>query len=149
LTNIVLFFLILLSTHFIQLMKGKALRKHSLHEKTAASVLLKLFISGKSVQIFFTFHTQFIINSLSNWWCICNKLLTKYWQTIIFFFSHYTSLGLPKRKNLRHHVLFSCVSQPKRIITFIFWFINILFKGHTTDWRTTFKKVFADLKLVI
>jgi len=28
-------------------MKGKALRKHSLHEKTAASVLLKLFISGK------------------------------------------------------------------------------------------------------
>ena len=30
-----------------KLMKGKALRKHSLHEKTAASVLLKLFISGK------------------------------------------------------------------------------------------------------
>ena len=29
----------------IKLMKGKALRKHSLHEKTAASVLLKLFIS--------------------------------------------------------------------------------------------------------
>jgi len=28
----------------IKLMKGKALRKHSLHEKTAASVLLKLFI---------------------------------------------------------------------------------------------------------
>jgi len=28
-----------------KLMKGKALRKHSLHEKTAASVLLKLFIS--------------------------------------------------------------------------------------------------------
>jgi len=27
-------------------MKEKALRKHSLHEKTAASVLLKLFISG-------------------------------------------------------------------------------------------------------
>ena len=27
----------------IKLMKGKALRKHSLHEKTAASVLLKLF----------------------------------------------------------------------------------------------------------
>jgi len=27
-------------------MKGKALRKHSLHEKTAASVLLKPFISG-------------------------------------------------------------------------------------------------------
>ena len=26
-------------------MKGKALRKHSLHEKTAASVLLKLFIT--------------------------------------------------------------------------------------------------------
>jgi len=30
----------------IKLMKGKTLRKHSLHEKTAASVLLKLFISG-------------------------------------------------------------------------------------------------------
>ena len=30
----------------IKLMKGKALRKHSLHEKTAASVLFKLFISG-------------------------------------------------------------------------------------------------------
>ena len=30
----------------IKLMTGKALRKHSLHEKTAASVLLKLFISG-------------------------------------------------------------------------------------------------------
>jgi len=27
-------------------MKGKAPRKHSLHEKTAASVLLKLFISS-------------------------------------------------------------------------------------------------------
>jgi len=27
-------------------MKEKALRKHSLHEKTAASVLLKLFISS-------------------------------------------------------------------------------------------------------
>jgi len=31
---------------YIKLMKGKALRKHSLHEKTAASVLLKLIISG-------------------------------------------------------------------------------------------------------
>jgi len=30
----------------IKLMKGKALRKHGLHEKTAASVLLKLFISS-------------------------------------------------------------------------------------------------------
>jgi len=30
----------------IKLMKGKSLRKHSLHEKTAVSVLLKLFISG-------------------------------------------------------------------------------------------------------
>ena len=29
-----------------KLMKGKALRKHSLHEKTAAPVLLKLFTSG-------------------------------------------------------------------------------------------------------
>jgi len=31
---------------YIKLIKGKALRKHSLHEKTAASVLLKLFISS-------------------------------------------------------------------------------------------------------
>ena len=31
---------------WIKLMKGKALRKHSLHEKSAASVLLKLFISS-------------------------------------------------------------------------------------------------------
>jgi len=30
----------------IKMRKGKALRKHSLHGKTAASVLLKLFISG-------------------------------------------------------------------------------------------------------
>ena len=30
----------------IKLIYGKALRKHSMHEKTAASVLLKLFISG-------------------------------------------------------------------------------------------------------
>jgi len=29
-----------------KLMKGKAPKKHSLHEKTAASVLLKLFISS-------------------------------------------------------------------------------------------------------
>jgi len=33
-------------TSQIKLMKGKALRKQSLHEKTAASVLLKLFISS-------------------------------------------------------------------------------------------------------
>jgi len=32
--------------NYIELIKGKSLRKHSLHEKTAASVLLKLFISG-------------------------------------------------------------------------------------------------------
>ena len=32
--------------YLFRLMKGKALRKHSLHEKTAASVLLKLFISS-------------------------------------------------------------------------------------------------------
>jgi len=30
----------------IKLMKGKIPRKHSMHAKTAASVLLKLFISG-------------------------------------------------------------------------------------------------------
>jgi len=33
----------------LKLMKGKALRKHSLHEKTAASVLLKLFIKLSTV----------------------------------------------------------------------------------------------------
>jgi len=38
--------LLLQSLAYRKLMKGKALRKHSLHEKTAASVLLKLFISG-------------------------------------------------------------------------------------------------------
>jgi len=32
----------------IQLMKGKTLRKQSLHEKKTASVLLKLFISGRT-----------------------------------------------------------------------------------------------------
>ena len=37
--------LLLIKLQF-KLMKGKALRKHSLHEQTAASVLLKLFISG-------------------------------------------------------------------------------------------------------
>ena len=31
----------------IKLIKEKAIRKHSMHRKTAASVLLKLFISGK------------------------------------------------------------------------------------------------------
>ena len=36
---------ILVAFGLIKLMKGKALRKHSLYEKTAASVLLKLFIS--------------------------------------------------------------------------------------------------------
>jgi len=30
----------------VKLMKRKPFRKHSLHKKTAASVLLKLFISG-------------------------------------------------------------------------------------------------------
>ena len=34
------------SGHDLKLMERKALRKHSLHEKTPASVLLKLFISG-------------------------------------------------------------------------------------------------------
>ena len=33
-------------TRHNKLIKGKALRKHSLREKTAASVLLKLFISS-------------------------------------------------------------------------------------------------------
>jgi len=39
----------------IKLMKGKALRKHSLHEKTAASVLLKLFISSNEWCMFKSF----------------------------------------------------------------------------------------------
>ena len=36
----------MINADIITLMKEKALRKQSLHEKTAASVLLKLFISG-------------------------------------------------------------------------------------------------------
>ena len=40
----------------IKLMKGKSLRKHSLYEKMAASVLLKLFISSYEKLI-----------------CVCNK----------------------------------------------------------------------------
>ena len=32
------------AVRWIKLMKGKALRKHSLHEKTAASVLLKPYV---------------------------------------------------------------------------------------------------------
>jgi len=39
------------------LLKGKALRKHSLHEKTAASVLLELFISSN-------FHEQNLKNNI-------------------------------------------------------------------------------------
>jgi len=35
-----------LSKDGLKLMKGKALRKHSLHKKTAAPVLLKLFVSS-------------------------------------------------------------------------------------------------------
>jgi len=47
----------------IKQMKGKAPRKHSLHEETAASVLLKLFISGKP-QITLTLHLkQALMNS--------------------------------------------------------------------------------------
>jgi len=38
--------LIVLPHKHKKLMKGKALRKHSLHEKTAALVLLKLLISS-------------------------------------------------------------------------------------------------------
>jgi len=37
---------LLIKADYIKLMKGKALRKHSVHGKTAASVLLKLYISG-------------------------------------------------------------------------------------------------------
>ena len=46
----------------VKLMKGKALRKHSLHEKTAASVLLKLFISGNKINknIVVFYHLPFI-----------------------------------------------------------------------------------------
>jgi len=38
-------------TDTLELMKGKAHRKHSLHGKTAASVLLKLFSSGNNQEI--------------------------------------------------------------------------------------------------
>jgi len=36
----------IVQTGNIKLMKGKTLRRHSLHEKTTASVLLKLYISS-------------------------------------------------------------------------------------------------------
>jgi len=41
-------FLIIISKDslYLKLMEGKVLRKHSLHEKTAASVLFKPFISS-------------------------------------------------------------------------------------------------------
>ena len=37
------------SSSLIKMMKGKALRKHSLHEKTIASVLLELFITSNEL----------------------------------------------------------------------------------------------------
>jgi len=48
----------------IKLMKGKALRKHSLHEKTAASVLLKLFIYLHYVYeiLYFSFYVMSVGN---------------------------------------------------------------------------------------
>jgi len=47
---------------FFKLMKGKALRKQSLHEKTAASVLLNLFISGNEcVYIVIRFNMSFCV----------------------------------------------------------------------------------------
>ena len=50
-------------------MKGKALRKHSLHEKTAASVLLKLFISCNAWNIFI--YTFYNLKDIP--WNICVK----------------------------------------------------------------------------
>ena len=44
------------TAHYIKLMKGKALRKHSLHEKTAASVILKLFISSNEINVLNSFY---------------------------------------------------------------------------------------------
>jgi len=64
----------------LKLMKKKALRKHSLHEKTAASVLLKLFISSnekmphhwkqywKINSKFVKFHHKVAIISLGSQW---------------------------------------------------------------------------------
>ena len=54
------FFFTALLENKIKLMKGKGLRKHSLHEKTAASVFLKPFIS--SMNSFTTFKKHVIIN---------------------------------------------------------------------------------------
>jgi len=42
--------------------KGKALRKHSLHEKIVASVLLKLFISGNKI-LYFQYEQHTIHNT--------------------------------------------------------------------------------------
>jgi len=49
--NIFMFAIFVLLWFFLKnkLMKGKALRKHNLNEKTAASVLLKLFISSNEL----------------------------------------------------------------------------------------------------
>jgi len=46
-------------------MKGKALRKHSLHEKTAASVLLKLFANNlEQTNVIFMYDVVYISMSL-------------------------------------------------------------------------------------
>ena len=50
-------------------MKGKATRKQSLHEKTAASVLLKLFISSQVLPTLFRMHDH-------TYYCYCLKIKT-------------------------------------------------------------------------
>ena len=60
----------------IKLMKGKALRKHSLHEKIAASVLLKLFINSTCIylhKLAFIIHT-FTIDTCQMFRVLYNKM---------------------------------------------------------------------------
>jgi len=55
-----------------KLIKGKALRKHSLHEKTAASVLLKLFIGYQTCIIYLCHAERCACMCI---WCQNNKRL--------------------------------------------------------------------------
>jgi len=91
---------------WIKLMKGKALRKHSLHEKTAAAVLLKLFISGYE-----WCHNENKFRGLKQNW-ICN--LPYFLMCNVLWFCCYAV------QNLSHSLSFSLKC-----------FINV---GPCTDW---------------
>ena len=91
---------------WIKLMKGKALRKHRLHEKTAAAVLLKLFISGYE-----WCHNENKFRGLKHFW-ICN--LPYFLMFNVLWFCCYAV------QNLSHSLSFSLKC-----------FINV---GPSTDW---------------